>query len=429
MKILHSSDWHFGKTIEGRDRMDEFAAFVDEFVALAEEEEVDLVLLPGDLYDVANPSAAAQRLLCEAIDRLAAGGSRGVIVTAGNHDSPDRLVAPLPLATRQGVVILGRPCDEPELDPEGSPRDRVLRVAGGPSWVELRIPGCPHPAVVAALPYASEGRLNEVFIEDIAEEGTAQAAYSKRVGGLYAQLASHFRPDSVNLGMGHLFARGGHPSDSEREIQVGGAYTVYPEDLPAGAHYVALGHLHRPQEVKGAPSPTWYAGSPLVLSTSEIAYAKSVVIVEAEPGEEAVIRHVKVLAGRRIEVPEPCPYAEALALATDREEQDANVWLVLAINDRLSLTATENHELRRACKRLVQIRCVSEAAAAESGAVADRGERSAGELFIDFFQHSKGAAPDEALVQTFVALLDGLDASEVLSRAGQPKESESSCAR
>lgn len=425
MKVLHSSDWHFGKTLEGHDRMQEFAAFVDEFVTLAETETVDLVLLSGDLYDVANPGAAAQRLLCEAIDRLAAAGTRGVVITAGNHDSPDRLVAPLPLASRQGVVILGRPSDAPQVDPQGTPASRVRRVAAGPSWVELKIPGCPHSAVIAALPYASEGRLNEVFIDDAQDEGEAQLAYSERVGGLYRALSSHFRPDAINLAMGHLFARGGKPSDSEREIQVGGAYTVHPEHLPAGAHYVALGHLHRPQQVKNAPSPTWYAGSPLVLSTSEIGYAKSVTIVEAQPGEEASIRFVNVSSGRRIESPASCSYEDALALATLREEEDANVWLVLEIADRRALTAAENQALRRACKRLVQVRCVREDEVAESGTAADRRTRTAGQLFTDFYQHSKGASPEPALVETFEALLEGLDVDDVLSRAGQPRAGES----
>ena len=420
MKVLHSSDWHFGKTLEGRDRTSEFAAFVDEFVALADAEQVDLVLLPGDLYDVANPSATAHRLLYEAINRLAAGGKRGVVITAGNHDSPDRLVAALPLATRQGVVILGRPRDEPELDPADADPSRVRRRAGGPSWVELQLPGCPHPAVIAALPYASEGRLNEVFIEDLAHEGRAQLAYSKRIGALSARLSAHFRADTVNLGMGHLFTQGAHTCDSEREIQVGGAYTVWPEDLPAGADYVALGHLHRPQEVEGAPSPTYYAGAPLVLSASETGYTKSVVLVEVEPGQEARIQRVEVLSGWRIEAPEPCPYAEALALAAQREEQATPVWLMLSINDRLALSADENLELRRACKRLVRVRCVREAGPEAPQAAAERRHRSSAELFADFYQRSAGSLPEEALVETFVALLDGLDVEEVLSRAGQP---------
>jgi exonuclease SbcD len=401
--------------------MDEFTAFVDEFVHLAESECIDLVVLPGDLYDVANPSAAAQRLLCDAIDRLAADGRRGVVITAGNHDSPDRLVAPLPLARGKGVVILGRPKDAPQVDPVGTNGDRVRCVAGGPSWVELEIPGVSHPVVVAALPYASEGRLNQVLSDDLAED-QVQHAYSNRVGALYAELASHFRDDAVNLAMGHLFARGGKTSDSEREIQVGGAYTVHPEHLPAGAQYVALGHLHRPQEVEGAPSPTWYAGSPLVLSASEIGYAKSVVVVDVEPGKEATIRHVQVSAGRRIEIPEPLPYKDALALANDYARRDANVWLILLIDDRRALTGAENHALRRAFRRLVRVRCVREADEAESSDVVDRRTRTAGALFTEFFQHSKGSAPDPALVETFVALFDGLDLQEVLWRAGRPKE-------
>ncbi|MEB9897801.1 exonuclease subunit SbcD, partial [Bacillus cereus] len=109
MRILHTADWHFGRTLEGRSRLQEQAAFVDELVALTEEERVDLVLIAGDVYDSVNPPAAAEQLFYEAAARLSDGGRRPIVIISGNHDHPERLSASAPLVGERGVFLIGQP--------------------------------------------------------------------------------------------------------------------------------------------------------------------------------------------------------------------------------------------------------------------------------------------------------------------------------
>ena len=111
MRLLHTADWHLGRSLEGRSRRPEQEQMVDEICALADAEDVHLVIIAGDVFDSANPPAFAEELFYDALDRLSADGKRGVLVIAGNHDNPERLCASAPLAVRQNVVLLGKPAD------------------------------------------------------------------------------------------------------------------------------------------------------------------------------------------------------------------------------------------------------------------------------------------------------------------------------
>ncbi len=250
MRILHTSDWHLGRSLEHISRIGEQREVIDCICKTAEEQEIDLVLVAGDVFDTYNPSAAAEELFYDAIVRLNGKGRRAVVVIAGNHDNPDRLCAASPLARKNGIVLLGYPASDAGASGAGPGEIRIE--GSGPGWLELSVPGCAHHAVIITLPYPSESRLEEVVSRE-ADEGALQKAYSERIGDLFASLSRNFRKDTVNLAVGHLFLRGGKETDSERTLQVGGAMTVDPAVLPKNAHFVALGHLHRPQRVNPAP--------------------------------------------------------------------------------------------------------------------------------------------------------------------------------
>ena len=120
----------------------------------------------------------------------------------------------------------------------------------------------------------------------------------EKVGSIFDALSEKFRNDTVNLITAHLFLLGGSTSDSERTLQVGGAMTVDPAVLPEKTHYAALGHLHRPQQIRSAACPAFYAGSPLAYSFSEAGYSKAVYLVDALPGEKAEVRPVYLDCGK-----------------------------------------------------------------------------------------------------------------------------------
>ncbi|MCD1261588.1 exonuclease subunit SbcD [Paenibacillus athensensis] len=388
MRILHTADWHFGRALEGRSRMEEQSAFMDELVQIVEDEQIDLVLVAGDVYDSVNPPALAEQLFYEGVSRLAAGGRRQVVVIAGNHDQPERLAASSPLAAAQGITLLGLPT--PQLVTAGTARTGEL-------------------AKIAALPYPSEARLKELLSED-ADEESLRSHYSARVGQLIRRMASGFTGDSVNVVMSHLYVLGGSETESERPIQVGGAYTVDTAALTAGAQYVALGHLHRPQLVK-APMPIRYAGSPLAYSFSEAGQAKSVTVLELAPGEEARPREIFLRSGRPLVSWKAVEGLQQVHRWLD-EGRDPSAWIDLEILMTEAMSLEQIQALRRARAGFIHIRPVFTE-------IADTTELTAmsslpmDELFTRFYaRRTGGAVPEPELVRLFLELLHETTAQE-----------------
>lgn len=400
MKILHTSDWHLGKTLENISRIGEQKAFINELCEIADREGVELVLIAGDVFDTYTPSTAAEELFYDAIDRLSKKGQRAVVVIAGNHDSPDRLCAASPLAYKNGIILLGYPGSDAGLYPTAG--TGAVIVDSGNGWLELGIPGCPHNAVILTLPYPSESRLEELLSEE-ADEASLQQAYSDRIGSLLCGLSKHFRRDTVNLIVSHLYLRDGRSSDSER--QLGGALVVDPGTLPDNAHYIALGHLHRPQRIKSAPSPAYYSGSPLAYSFSETDYSKLVFIIEAEPGIEAAVSEVYLNSGRPLKQWIAQNGVEE-ALTWCREGRDSNAWVDLEIYTDRVLTAEDQKQLRELHPGIInirpRIRQEEETALTYEGREGKRIEA----LFKDFYKYKVGMEAAEEILDTFLDVLN-----------------------
>jgi exonuclease SbcD len=352
MRILHTSDWHLGKTLESISRIEEQKDFIDCLCNTVEEQNVNLVMVAGDIYDTYNPSAAAEELFYHAVDRLSGKGKRAVLVIAGNHDNPERLCAASPLAYKNGIILLGYPGSDASVYKEAS--GSIKTVDAGPGWIELSLPGCDCNAVIITLPYPSESRLEELISQQ-ADENTLQKAYSEKIGSIFSLLSSKFRDDTVNLAVGHLFIRGGRESESERTLQIGGALTVDPSELPSNAHFIGLGHLHRPQEIKNAPCPAYYAGSPLAYSFSEADYSKAVYIIDAVPGKKAQITPVYLDCGKPLKrwIAEE---GIGQALKWCEDGRDSNAWIDLEIAADRALTLEEQKKLRTLHQGIINIR-------------------------------------------------------------------------
>ncbi len=280
MKILHTSDWHVGKTIRGRSRADEHDAVLDEIVAIAEDEAVDLVLVAGDLFDSAAPGPEAERAVYRALLALAGHGRRPVVVIAGNHDNARRLAAVAPLLALGGVravAMLTGPADGGVLDLE----------AGG------------ERARVAVVPFPSQRYIvtaSDLMALDADQHG---GRYAERVRQAIDVLTEGFGDDTVNLLVAHLMVVGGRAGGGERSAHLFDDYSVPTTAFPSSTHYVALGHLHRQQSLPG-PCPAWYCGSPLQLDFGETTDDKAVLVIEAAAGRPAEVRAVPLAQGRRL---------------------------------------------------------------------------------------------------------------------------------
>ena len=281
MRLLHTGDWHVGKAIRGRSRHEEFAAALGEMVGIAREEGVDAVLVAGDLYEHRAPSPEADGLVFDALVRLHEAGIP-VVAIPGNHDSALRL---------QAMAKLLRAIDVHAV-PKVAPPDQG-------SVVEVASRDGKEHALVACVPFVPERRFGDAAALFEATESWFQS-YAEGVGRLLGAMAEAFRPDRVNVVMAHLFTDGALLGGGEREVRTGLEYAVSPSRLPGTASYVALGHVHKPQAVKGAPSPTRYSGSLLQLDFGERDQTKSVTIVDTSVGKPSVIREVALSAGRKL---------------------------------------------------------------------------------------------------------------------------------
>ncbi|MFD1177771.1 exonuclease SbcCD subunit D [Paenibacillus puldeungensis] len=387
MRILHTGDWHLGRTLEGRSRLLEQESFLDELVLMAKDQQADMILMAGDVYDSVNPPASAERMFYEASARLAEDG-RHLAVIAGNHDQPERVSAVSPLVERRGISLVGLPTAEA---------------------LKIHVPRTGETAVIAALPYPSESRLAELLAGD-ADEAELRLAYSAKVGKLMRQLSGAFRSDTVNLAMSHIYVLGGLESDSERPIQVGGAYTVDPSALDIGAQYTALGHLHRPQAVKGN-GVIRYSGSPLAYSFSEAGQAKSVMMLDVAPGQEPVMEELYISSGRPL-VRWSCRGGLAEARRWLDEGRDANAFIDMEIYLNEAMSLGDIQSLRKAHEGIVHIRPVYPGRELEAE-FSSRAQLPLNELFRKFYQRQTGGAdPEDELIELFMSLVSEDDESD-----------------
>lgn len=279
MRLLHTSDWHLGQLLHGHDRHAEHAAFLDWLLAELQQRQIDALLIAGDIFDSANPSAEAQRLY---YGFLARAGQRcpglQIVVIAGNHDSPLRIDAPQAVLQALRVHVLG------QYRPGATPNPRLR--------VELTRRDGSIGALLLAIPFLRPGDLPEghggAYAEGIA------AVYRDEVD---AALAVR-EPDQALLALGHLHTLGGQVSEhSERRLVIGGQEAVAASLFPEELAYVALGHLHLAQQI-GQPRIR-YCGSPLPLSFSEIDYPHQIV--------EFTLDGAQLASVEAVAVPRPAP--------------------------------------------------------------------------------------------------------------------------
>ncbi|TWI62480.1 exodeoxyribonuclease I subunit D [Pseudoduganella lurida] len=269
MRLLHTSDWHLGQSLHNFDRHHEHQCFLDWLLDTVVAEQIDALLIAGDVFDNANPSAASQRQLYRFLQRArAAVPGLDIVVTAGNHDSPGRIEAPGPLLEAHGTRVIGH----------------VEREDGGAIDVaRMVLPLTNRDGSVAAWCLAVPF-LRPADVPRLVAEGVDP--YLGGIAQLYAEALAHAQairePHQAIVAMGHCHMVDGQMSaDSERRIVIGGT-----EMLPAGMFgpeiaYAALGHLHKAQQI-GHHAHIRYSGSPLPLSFSEVLYEHQVLRIDLD---------------------------------------------------------------------------------------------------------------------------------------------------
>ena len=286
MKILHTSDWHLGRSLYGRKRYEEFSAFLDWLTQTIEDEKVDALLVAGDVFDNSTPSNRAQELYYRFLCRAAASCCRHVVVIAGNHDSPSFLSAPKELLRALNVYVVG--------SITGNVNDEVIVLKNNQQITRMDADNV--EAIVCAVPYLRDKDVrtvepgetiddkNRKLVDGIRKHYSEVVAIAEEKRGNLrksAQFADAFIPI---IAMGHLFTAGGKTvnGDGVRELYVGSLAHVGEEIFPSSIDYLALGHLHVPQTV-GSAEHIRYCGSPIPMGYGEATQKKKVVFIEFNP--------------------------------------------------------------------------------------------------------------------------------------------------
>lgn len=380
MNILHTSDWHIGKRLMDRERLPEQIAALEEIARVCDEREVDLVLVAGDVYDTYMPSAEAEEAFFHAVKRIA-GKRRAVVLVSGNHDDGVRLGAAAPLAAEEGIYLFGAGRD---VMPVGGTRG-VRAVASGEGYVVIGDEKGDR-VYLNALPYPNEARLKE----EKSDEG-----YTDKLRRWIARGEAGFSGGMPHILLSHLFVAGGSTSESERDIDLGGARAV-PLSLFAGFDYVALGHLHKPQKLGGTVR---YSGSLLQYSFDE-QENKQVVLLRTAGEQIVSIEEIALSSGKKLVRLEEEDPDRAVALLRRYE----GAWIELTLRLKAPLTSQETQALRAANEGLVSliVRTQGESAAP----AVRRSALSPKELFAEYYRSVYGEPPADELTQAFLGLLE-----------------------
>ena len=404
MKLLHTSDWHLGQSLNQYERGYEHAQFLAWLLDTLVAEQVDVLLIAGDVFDNTNPSAASQSQLYQFLTQARLRVPQlGIVMTAGNHDSPGRMEAPAPfLALLDAYVVghTGRVGDAVDLGRIVVPlKNRAGQVA---AWC-------------IAMPFLRPG--------DVPRVDGAADPYLAGIEAIYAQAYAFAQaqrtPDQAIIALGHCHITGGQVSaDSERRIVIGGAESLSVKVFDPGIAYVALGHLHLAQKVGGDASRR-YCGSPLPMSFSEMDYKHQVVIVELAGEQLAATREIRIPRSvELLRVPkQPAPLPDVLAAleALSLPDVPPEQWPYLQVRVQLSqpephLRASVEAAIAHKPVRLVRI----ETSTLSSGSSTPMPEVTIDELsnlkpadyFDKLYQHRYGEAPPLDIRAAFSELLN-----------------------
>ena len=381
MRILHTSDWHIGHRLYEQDRIGEHRQFLDWLLTTLQKNKVDVLLVSGDIFDIALPSSKATALYYRFLSRLFHETHAHAVITAGNHDSPIHLAAP------QEFLRMGR--------------IHVVGLASEPAECVITLPSENPSVAIAAVPYLPESELSHISFETEPERAER---YRERLKAFYRQCVSCMPPGLAKILMGHLFVHGGKVGDSERNIQIGGATAMRINDFPDDVTYVALGHLHRPHAISGASYPVQYAGSPLPLRFNEANYPKKVYLldvstpggVEIEEIEIPIFKELRTVAGNLDEI-------GLMAMSPEWDGKYIQVQLKLdrpevGISDQIR----EMFHQRGGTVLSVEVELPAQT---ERQEIPIEDMQQPTEIFEQFYKEKFNENPDEVMMKTFNELL------------------------
>ena len=402
MRLLHTSDRHLGKKLNNFDRLEEQRNVMREIVSIADEQNVDMVVVAGDLFDTYNPSSDAQQLLYQTLYELSHDGQRPVIAIAGNHDSPDRVESPEVLAQVSGIFMFGYP-NSMHGNAYIHKKFHINQKAQG--FMEIQIPGCMAPIRILHTPFTNQERLQAYLGVTEDEE---QKALRNQLQKMWQKMADMYCDNAgVNILVAHQFVINNENDtevkepDDENAVNVGGTSAIFSYNIPRQIQYTALGHLHQCKKV--GDNNIWYSGSPLEYSFAETNQDKFVLVSDIEPNKEPSVNKILLKSGCKLK---RMTFNNILD-ATNWLVQNRNCWVELTIVSDNYLSHSDKQMLYDASDKIVaiipQVNTTSDTLSAGSLISSIRTNRTA--LFKSYFTKIKGGEPDQSLIDLFKEII------------------------
>ncbi len=389
MRILHTADWHLGLKTDDFDREQEQKDALEEVIAIVRKQDIDIVLVAGDVYESFVPSSDAENLFFNTIMKLSNEGNTAVVIIPGNHDEPKRLANSAVFARNFNIHIVSN------LDPIkvfSKDRWRIKPVNSGRGFIEFAKDNG-ESCVVACMPYPSYSRYKEMK-----KEGER---FSDKCKEWFSHGASAFRDDTINIGISHVYSYGIDLTEEESasfEYVSSVFQFVEHSAYPAKAHYIALGHIHRCITVN-KQKHIYYSGS-LINNFFDGGDAVTKVIV-ADISSSGVQKVNKIPLNTKIlKKVTVSSVEEAESIAQSDENKGA--LLKVIIKNVVPSQAEQIKQLRKKHNNIVSIQAVSRLVESSRRKIEPKKDLTNSELFNKFCMDRTGEQPSEDVLRLFL---------------------------
>lgn len=398
MKILHTSDWHLGKKLDGFERINEQKKFLSDLLNIIKNNDIDILIAAGDIYDSPNPPIEAEKIYYDFVKKIGDLKKCCVIMIAGNHDSGKRLTVTRNIEKDYGIILLENPMEIVEEGDYGI--SKISNSYEGCFEIEIR----GKKSFISFLPYISdiEGETILKNFMEAEDENISLMSYSEKIKNIFKIKEKHRNENIPYIAVGHIFVSNTEGEESESSLDFGGAYTVKLSDLPK-ADYTALGHIHKP--MKFLKYNAFYSGSPIEYRVSENRYGKKIFIADVEKDnlkiDEIDITNYKPINKYLCESIE-----EAVILSEEKIE--SSEWIYLEISSERTLVAGEVKKIKEN-KNIVDIYLKLKGNTYESEEILDDSmEKNIKEAFIKYYKFTNNnidTEPSRELLNLFDTLI------------------------
>ncbi|MGL5082690.1 MAG: exonuclease SbcCD subunit D [Microcoleaceae cyanobacterium] len=385
MRLVHTADWHLGRTLKGQDRTPEIEFALDQLLQAAKDLEVDAVLIAGDVFDSANPPIEATRVAYQFFRGLSDAKIPAVVI-AGNHDSAARIDGHASLLALAGVTALGKP-----------------RIAAEGGVIQLETQG--GKLTLGAMPFVSERKLldpGEIWNQS---ETDRRSSYQEVLNFLLDSFAELFSENSVNIVMAHATLAGATLSHSERPLDSFGVYSLAATCMPATAQYSALGHIHKPQKIMGAKIPTYYSGSLIQVDFGEAEEEKGYNLIEVEPECPAQVTFKPLICQK------PLKQIECQLKTLDSELEpyrDYSGYIKVIVNIKKRQTDLAQ-QVRQICPQAIHVELRYPSTNLANESIQSTEQFNPLTTYKRFYQEKRNIDPGETLIQRFRELYEELE--------------------